>query len=241
MLERLPAPWPAAHFLSVGACWLRTWRGRREKQNVPITGPSRQQSAPPAAGTGRRRDRQPAGRAVLLDPPLRPDASFFHEHRQQRRPLDVPLQHGRAVGRAHRRRAGTLPLRNKVAEGAEHTGPLAIILANRNGRTLLWEPFSRHSPGVYRIERNLYKNAIGDKIVFESPFQRRRRAGDRRRRPGRRNQPAHLPPRRAGARGQGPGPRGGVIVWWRYEPATQTTVCVTAWEAVALNSEPGGK
>ena len=56
---------------------------------------------------------------------------------------------------------------DKIAEGADHTGPLAIILANRNGRTLLWEPFSRHSPGVYRIERNLYKNAIGDKIVFE--------------------------------------------------------------------------
>ncbi|MDF2155190.1 hypothetical protein [Vibrio sp. CAU 1672] len=54
-----------------------------------------------------------------------------------------------------------------IHENAENTGSKTIIkVATENG-VALWEPFNRHHDGLYQTERNLYKNTVGDKIVFE--------------------------------------------------------------------------
>ena len=56
---------------------------------------------------------------------------------------------------------------DKITESTGHTGSKSILLVERNGRRLLWEPFSDCHKGVYRIERNLYKNVYGNKVIFE--------------------------------------------------------------------------
>jgi len=56
---------------------------------------------------------------------------------------------------------------DKVSEGSWSTGPLSIFLVTRDGPTSLWEPLSDRYTGLYKIERNLYKNIIGNKLVFE--------------------------------------------------------------------------
>jgi hypothetical protein len=56
---------------------------------------------------------------------------------------------------------------DKITESSDHTGPRAILLVTKDNRTYLWEPFSEKYAGVYQVERNLYKNVCGDKLVFE--------------------------------------------------------------------------
>lgn len=56
---------------------------------------------------------------------------------------------------------------DKIKESAEITGSKTIILIQKQDKTLLWEPFSIKYEGVYNINRNLYKNAFGNKIIFE--------------------------------------------------------------------------
>ncbi len=55
---------------------------------------------------------------------------------------------------------------DKIHDAHTTTGPLTIFLVNRNDRRYLWKPFC-HDVSVYQIERNLYKNQIGNKLVFE--------------------------------------------------------------------------
>ncbi|MCA9939408.1 MAG: hypothetical protein KC418_12235 [Anaerolineales bacterium] len=56
---------------------------------------------------------------------------------------------------------------DKLAAHAEQTGGKSVLRVTRQGRTYLWEPFSRRYDGVYRSERHLYKNIYGDKLIFE--------------------------------------------------------------------------
>ncbi len=56
---------------------------------------------------------------------------------------------------------------DKIAAHYEMTGSKTMVRVTRNGLTHLWEPFSNRYPGVYRIERNLYKNVFCNKLVFE--------------------------------------------------------------------------
>jgi hypothetical protein len=56
---------------------------------------------------------------------------------------------------------------DKLTEFAEITGSKTILRVKRQDRVSLWEPFSNRYQGVYRIHRNLYKNSIGNKVVFE--------------------------------------------------------------------------
>ncbi len=56
---------------------------------------------------------------------------------------------------------------DKITEAYEHTGSKTIILIDRIDKTLLWEPFSSKYQGVYSVERNIYKNVYGNKVVFE--------------------------------------------------------------------------
>ncbi len=56
---------------------------------------------------------------------------------------------------------------DKIAESAHGTGHCAVFLVSRLGKTFYWEPFARQLDGVYRIERNLYKNTLGNTLIFE--------------------------------------------------------------------------
>lgn len=56
---------------------------------------------------------------------------------------------------------------DRISENNDNTGSVAIFRVMRAARTSLWEPFSDRYAGLYRVERNLYKNKLGDKLVFE--------------------------------------------------------------------------
>jgi hypothetical protein len=56
---------------------------------------------------------------------------------------------------------------DKITESAEFTGSKTICLVERGEKVSLWEPFSSKYDGVYKVSRNLYKNAYGNKIRFE--------------------------------------------------------------------------
>lgn len=54
-----------------------------------------------------------------------------------------------------------------IHESAENTGSKTLVRVTTTTGSALWEPFNRHHDGLYQVERNLYKNTIGDKLVFE--------------------------------------------------------------------------
>ena len=56
---------------------------------------------------------------------------------------------------------------DKITTAAETTGSKTLFLVSKGDKTSLWEPFSDKYSGVYKITRNLYKNAFGNKIIFE--------------------------------------------------------------------------
>ncbi len=56
---------------------------------------------------------------------------------------------------------------DKIAAHYEETGAKILIKVSNDGGEQLWEPFSRRYAGLYRCERNLYKNSVGNKLFFE--------------------------------------------------------------------------
>ena len=56
---------------------------------------------------------------------------------------------------------------DKITEAAETTGSKTVVLVDAGERRMLWQPFSDQNKGVYRLDRNLYKNAYGNKVLFE--------------------------------------------------------------------------
>ena len=56
---------------------------------------------------------------------------------------------------------------DKIRDGSTHTGSRTLALVSCVDKTQLWEPFSQQFAGIYSITRNLYKNVIGDKLIFE--------------------------------------------------------------------------
>ncbi len=56
---------------------------------------------------------------------------------------------------------------DKITESTETTGSKTILKVQKKNKVFLWEPFSDRYKGVYNIKRNLYKNDLGNKIVFE--------------------------------------------------------------------------
>lgn len=56
---------------------------------------------------------------------------------------------------------------DKITELAETTGCKTIFRIAKNGKTILWEPFSERQAGIYNITRNVYKNEFGNKVIFE--------------------------------------------------------------------------
>ena len=56
---------------------------------------------------------------------------------------------------------------DKITESADITGSKTVLQIHKEGKTYLWEPFSDRYSGIYKIDRNLYKNSFGNKIIFE--------------------------------------------------------------------------
>lgn len=56
---------------------------------------------------------------------------------------------------------------DKITESAEHTGCKTLIRIKKDGQTVLWEPFSIRTESAFEWTRNLYKNKLGNKIIFE--------------------------------------------------------------------------
>ncbi len=56
---------------------------------------------------------------------------------------------------------------DKVTENYANTGAIAVARVTRAGKTQVWEPFSARYAGLYQLERNLYKNVLGNKLIFE--------------------------------------------------------------------------
>ncbi len=56
---------------------------------------------------------------------------------------------------------------DKIHDASFTTGPRSIFLIGSGGRSYLWEPFSTQIPEVYETSRNLYKNTVGNKLIFE--------------------------------------------------------------------------
>ncbi len=56
---------------------------------------------------------------------------------------------------------------DRIYDSDEITGGKTIVLVKKGGKTFLWEPFSARYEGVYSCTRNIYKNIVGNKLVFE--------------------------------------------------------------------------
>jgi len=56
---------------------------------------------------------------------------------------------------------------DKITESSDTTGSKSIFQIHQDGETKVWEPFSERNVGINNTTRNLYKNAIGNKIIFE--------------------------------------------------------------------------
>ncbi|MGB5443958.1 MAG: hypothetical protein WBM99_00515, partial [Psychromonas sp.] len=54
-----------------------------------------------------------------------------------------------------------------IHENAENTGSKTIVRVQTETGCQKWEPFNLQHNGLYQVERNLYKNVAGDKIIFE--------------------------------------------------------------------------
>jgi len=56
---------------------------------------------------------------------------------------------------------------DKITESTAITGSKTILQVHIEEGMVLWEPFTENYAGLYNITRNLYKNTLGNKLVFE--------------------------------------------------------------------------
>ncbi|MFP4690519.1 MAG: hypothetical protein ACLFMU_01260 [Bacteroidales bacterium] len=56
---------------------------------------------------------------------------------------------------------------DKIHTSHMTTGPFTVIRVKETNRKVIWEPFSEKDAGLYQIQRNLYKNLPGNKVIFE--------------------------------------------------------------------------
>jgi hypothetical protein len=56
---------------------------------------------------------------------------------------------------------------DKIHDSAGITGSRTLCLVEKSGRLFLWEPFSKDGAASYRVERSLFKNFCGNKLIFE--------------------------------------------------------------------------
>jgi hypothetical protein len=56
---------------------------------------------------------------------------------------------------------------DRIHDSKDQTGGRTVAFITRAGKTFCWEPFFQSGPGAYAVERNLYKNVTGNKLIFE--------------------------------------------------------------------------
>lgn len=56
---------------------------------------------------------------------------------------------------------------DRLYDAAGLTGPFTAVRAEHAGRTVLWEPFTRHLESAHAVTRHLYKSIEGDRVWFE--------------------------------------------------------------------------
>ncbi|MFD2561038.1 hypothetical protein [Aquimarina rubra] len=56
---------------------------------------------------------------------------------------------------------------DKITESYDITGSKSVFRIKKEDKLLIWEPFSERFSGTYQYSRNIYKNAYGNKILFE--------------------------------------------------------------------------
>lgn len=54
-----------------------------------------------------------------------------------------------------------------IYESTPHTGSKTLLRTTVDGETYAWEPFNQEHNGRYQLSRNLYKNTLGNKLLFE--------------------------------------------------------------------------
>jgi hypothetical protein len=57
---------------------------------------------------------------------------------------------------------------DKVTDARSYTGPFTALKVTEGDMVWYWEPFSDTSAGIWKIQRNLYKNTSGSSIYFEA-------------------------------------------------------------------------
>ena len=56
---------------------------------------------------------------------------------------------------------------DRIYESTPHTGSRTLLRVDANGKSHTWEPFNQEYDSQYALSRNLYKNALGNKLLFE--------------------------------------------------------------------------
>lgn len=56
---------------------------------------------------------------------------------------------------------------DKIHDSPSHTGSKTLLRINRDSHQSMWEPFNPEQSCLFNIERNLYKNLLGNKLCFE--------------------------------------------------------------------------
>lgn len=56
---------------------------------------------------------------------------------------------------------------DKITESNDNTGSKSVFQIIQNNEVHIWEPFSDRNLNLHQTTRNLYKSAIGNKIIFE--------------------------------------------------------------------------
>ena len=60
---------------------------------------------------------------------------------------------------------------DKIYDSTSHTGCKTLLRVTKSGEQYNWEPFNQEHNDRYAIERNLYKNTLGNKLCFEEVNQ----------------------------------------------------------------------
>lgn len=56
---------------------------------------------------------------------------------------------------------------DRIHDSQEITGSKSILLVHQSGKIFLWEPLSNKYENIYNTQRNIYKNIVGNKLIFE--------------------------------------------------------------------------
>ena len=60
---------------------------------------------------------------------------------------------------------------DRIHDSHDITGNKTIVFVKKSDEIYLWEPFSFKFPAIYQIDRNIYKNILGNHVIFEETNQ----------------------------------------------------------------------